>query len=313
MFVILGASGSGKSSFLRAGLWSRVKRDDLAWLSLPIVRPERAALSGKYGLSESLFEIISEPRFAEGIRQRDLPRSRVDIQDFVEKTDDGVAKLLAAVRDIAQAVSSGENAAPPTTLLAIDQGEELFNEEGRDEAKRFIDILTKTLTADSRTMAILVMRSDAFPLGRLWSGWSLPWAWQSRAGNTLRRPTQLPEPNPICARRKSYNRASWPIGLGKSETRATSQRRCCWRSRLFRTPTPRMHDHMSRKVNCSLTLPSAHCPSGSSWAMTTRSRAQRLVAMLSASSPPLRTGRRVCGTSRPASRSVSPSMGTKKR
>ena len=40
----------------------------------------------------------------------------------------------------------------------------MFNEEGRDEARRFIDILTKTLAADPRTMAILVMRSDAFPL-----------------------------------------------------------------------------------------------------------------------------------------------------
>jgi hypothetical protein len=50
MFVILGASGSGKSSFLRAGLWPRLKRDDLAWLPLPVMRPERAAVSGKYGL-----------------------------------------------------------------------------------------------------------------------------------------------------------------------------------------------------------------------------------------------------------------------
>lgn len=30
MLVIIGASGSGKSSFLRAGLWPRLKRDDLA-------------------------------------------------------------------------------------------------------------------------------------------------------------------------------------------------------------------------------------------------------------------------------------------
>ena len=164
MFVILGASGSGKSSFLRAGLWPRLKRDDLAWLPLPIVRPERAAISGKYGLAEALYETVSDPRFAEGIRQRGLPRSRVDIQDFIEKTDDGLAQLLAALRDIAQAGASGENAAPLTILLAIDQGEELFNEEGRDEARRFIDILTRTLAADPRTMAILVMRSDAFPL-----------------------------------------------------------------------------------------------------------------------------------------------------
>jgi WD40 repeat protein len=164
MLVILGASGSGKSSFLRAGLWSRLKRDDRAWLPLPVVRPERAAISGKYGLAEALYETVSDPRFAEGVRRRGLPRSRVDIQDFVEKMDDGLAKLLAALRDIAQAGFSGDNAAPPTALLAIDQGEELFNEEGRDEARRFIEILTKTLAADSHMMAILVMRSDAFPL-----------------------------------------------------------------------------------------------------------------------------------------------------
>src|SRR5215472_11434097 len=142
MFVILGASGSGKSSFLRAGLWPRLKRDDLAWLPLPIVRPERAAISGKYGLAEALYEAgVSDPRFAEGMAQRGLPRSRIDIQDLIEKTDDGLAKLFAALRDFAQAGFSGADATPPTILLAIDQGEELFNEEGSEEARRFIDIL----------------------------------------------------------------------------------------------------------------------------------------------------------------------------
>jgi WD40 repeat protein len=164
MLVILGASGSGKSSFLRAGLWPRLKRDDLAWLPLPILRPERAAISGKYGLAQALQQVVSDPRFADGVRQRGLPRSRADIQDFIERTGDGLAKLLVALRDIAQAGASGENAAPPTILLALDQGEELFNDEGRDEATRFIDILTETLTADPRTLAILVMRSDSFPL-----------------------------------------------------------------------------------------------------------------------------------------------------
>ena len=69
MFVILGASGSGKSSFLRAGLWPRLKRDDLAWLPLPIVRPERAAISGKYGLAQAL--LADHERAA--LRGRDSP------------------------------------------------------------------------------------------------------------------------------------------------------------------------------------------------------------------------------------------------
>ena len=59
LFVILGASGAGKSSFLRAGLWPRLARDDGHFLPLPIVRPERAAMSG-----------------ADRIRRRARPRRR---------------------------------------------------------------------------------------------------------------------------------------------------------------------------------------------------------------------------------------------
>jgi hypothetical protein len=44
-FVILGPSGSGKSSFLRAGLVPRMQRDDREFLVLGIVRPERDALT----------------------------------------------------------------------------------------------------------------------------------------------------------------------------------------------------------------------------------------------------------------------------
>ena len=164
MLVILGASGSGKSSFLRAGLWPRLKRDDRAWLPLPIVRPERAVISGTYGLAQALQQIISEPRFAPGIRQRGLPRNRPDIEDFI-KTEGGLVKLFDALREIGQVPGlSGEDTSPPTIVLALDQGEELFNEEGPDEAERFVDILTRTLKADPRTLAILAMRSDSFPL-----------------------------------------------------------------------------------------------------------------------------------------------------
>jgi WD40 repeat protein len=166
MLVILGASGSGKSSFMRAGLWPRLKRDDRAWLPLPIIRPERTVISGTYGLAGALQQIISEARFALGIRERGLPRSRADIEDFI-KTEDGLVTLFNALRDIGQVPGlSGENTAPPTIVLGLDQGEELFNEEGRDEAERFVEILTRTLRADPRTLAILAMRSDSFPLAQ---------------------------------------------------------------------------------------------------------------------------------------------------
>src|SRR5262249_19736565 len=82
MLIVLGASGCGKSSFLRAGLWPRLKRDDGTWLPLPTIRPERAGITGKFGLVESLYRTVNEAPFAEKL-DKDLPRSRGDIEEFV--------------------------------------------------------------------------------------------------------------------------------------------------------------------------------------------------------------------------------------
>jgi hypothetical protein len=113
--------------------------DPQAWARLkegfePCWPPERAVISGQYGLARALHQITSETRFAGEFRQRDdLPRSRADIEDFI-KTEGGLVTLFDALRDIGQVPGlSGENPSPPTIVLALDQGEELFNEEGRDE------------------------------------------------------------------------------------------------------------------------------------------------------------------------------------
>ncbi len=44
LFVIQGASGSGKSSFMRAGLLPRLEREDRDFVTLPLIRPGTAAL-----------------------------------------------------------------------------------------------------------------------------------------------------------------------------------------------------------------------------------------------------------------------------
>jgi hypothetical protein len=54
LFTILGLSGVGKSSFLRAGLLPRLERNDEYFLPLPIIRPGRAALYGDTGLLSAI-------------------------------------------------------------------------------------------------------------------------------------------------------------------------------------------------------------------------------------------------------------------
>ena len=56
LLIILGASGVGKSSFLRAGLWPRLARYEAAFLPLRIIEPEFGVISGESGLAAALSE-----------------------------------------------------------------------------------------------------------------------------------------------------------------------------------------------------------------------------------------------------------------
>ena len=69
LMVVLGASGSGKSSFLRAGLLPRLARDDSMFLPLPVIRPETAALTG--GAPAWCWALRPAP--ASGLARRERP------------------------------------------------------------------------------------------------------------------------------------------------------------------------------------------------------------------------------------------------
>jgi formylglycine-generating enzyme required for sulfatase activity len=156
LFVILGASGAGKSSFLRAGLLPRLERDDRNFLPLPVLRPGRAALTGETGLVRSL-----ETAF----QLRGLVHTRAEIRAAIESGAQALrlplAKLVDEVR--LSTLTDEPEAKPPVLVLPIDQGEELFLAEGIAEADRLLTLLKELLLADAPGLAVLVtMRSDSF-------------------------------------------------------------------------------------------------------------------------------------------------------
>ena len=156
LFVILGASGSGKSSFLRAGLYARMMRDELNFLPLPIIRPEQAAVTGDSGLLQSVEEALA----AAGI-----PMER---SELVAAIDGGAATLGPVCQAIVEKARPGADTPatpPPSLVICIDQGEELFLAEGHDESQKMLALLTELLTGDGlKPIVVVAIRSDAYGL-----------------------------------------------------------------------------------------------------------------------------------------------------
>ena len=156
LLVILGASGAGKSSFLRAGLLPRLARDDQAFLPLPVIRPERAAITGETGLLRAL-EVAFE-----------MARITVLRADLRAAIKGGAAKLKPLLQALAAkaapiATDTGATQKAPAVILSIDQGEELFPAEAQDEAHAFLALLRDLLTQDKpAVIAVFTIRSDSY-------------------------------------------------------------------------------------------------------------------------------------------------------
>jgi hypothetical protein len=155
LMVILGASGAGKSSFMRAGLLPRLERDDQHFLSLPVIRPERAVLTGDSGLIASL----EQAQKRVGIS---WPRS--DIRDAVSEGRAGIGPLLTTLADAKRRqLGATVDRNPPTIIIPVDQAEELFTADGAKEGALFMALLRELSTVDlPAVIALFTVRSDNY-------------------------------------------------------------------------------------------------------------------------------------------------------
>jgi TIR domain len=164
LFVVLGASGAGKSSFLRAGLLPRLMRDSEHFIVLPPIRPERAAISGSRGLLNSLKGALA----AAG-----QPMSHAQVRAGLASI--GLAGVLRRIEPAGRWADHARRLAEPTLIMPVDQAEELFASDGQDEAQQFlacIDALRKHLSPTEspaagdrrlRVLFVLTIRSDSLP------------------------------------------------------------------------------------------------------------------------------------------------------
>ncbi|MEH2258066.1 nSTAND1 domain-containing NTPase, partial [Nostoc sp.] len=129
---IIGASGSGKSSLVQAGLIPEL--DDSVWQVLPLIKPGFQPLQELRGVLKAFFP---------GAKKEKL------LWELITNE----ANPLPVILDH---LTGAEK-----FLLVVDQFEELFTVSIAEEKQRFIELLTQVVEmTDSRLSVVITMRSD---------------------------------------------------------------------------------------------------------------------------------------------------------
>ncbi|MFN7900187.1 MAG: TIR domain-containing protein [Synechococcaceae cyanobacterium] len=144
LLVLLGASGAGKSSLLRAGALPRLVRSGNSWIPLAPIRPQaNPCLS----LSTALAASLRDGRTPGQIEQLLLDAA------FTGNLSSALDTLVAEIRN-------AHHAPDAVILISIDQGEELFTLTEPQKLRLFTAILNATLGHGSSILVVLTLRSD---------------------------------------------------------------------------------------------------------------------------------------------------------
>jgi WD40 repeat protein len=149
--LVLGSSGSGKSSLIRAGVLPRLRKDPARWVIVPAFRPgpEPIGELAKY-LTGAFPAGPGRPDW-EDLRDRLLAAAAADHP----QSPDPLAKLAT---DLAVALDHRE----AVVLLTVDQAEEALT-DGSGWSSRFLRLIRRGAEAPgSPLFVLLTLRSDYF-------------------------------------------------------------------------------------------------------------------------------------------------------
>ncbi|WP_319454892.1 MULTISPECIES: TIR domain-containing protein [unclassified Mycobacterium] len=151
LFVVLGPSGSGKSSFLRAGLIPRLQRQDRSFFVLGIMRPERDALTGEHGLAAA----IHSARHALKLGGAPLGEVKRACLENPERVLEMLAEIRASAAE--RLAEPGHQISAPTMVLPLDQAEELFSSDAGPQAEHFLALLADVVSRLNATEVGLIV------------------------------------------------------------------------------------------------------------------------------------------------------------
>lgn len=158
--AVLGASGTGKASLVRAGLVPALHRDSL--------------ISAGYNWNVSIFKPGDAPitNLAQALTEHPDWRDSDDRADAVASLSAALAMSPLALTDLYR--QKVEHFSGQALLLVVDQFEEIFRyrQKNVDEAESFINLLLRSASEDVPIYVVMTMRSDF--LGNCVSFFGLP-------------------------------------------------------------------------------------------------------------------------------------------